>query len=184
MKISEMTDTLFDREMAALLGQVQFWCMRLSGIDPKYKLEPTPVSNLDGTGKQPFPLALELKRAWDYARGVKPRPDELREIIQDLCELLWAPVGAGTYEIPSSWWETPLGTMVKICQARDALEGGHDLDTYQLALLSDLTDKRIRQLCQSGEIKAEKVPREASSQEQWAIPAEEARRFLESRDML
>ena len=69
MKISEMTDTVFDREMATLLSQVQFWCMRLSGIDPKYKLEPTPVSCLDGTGKQPFPLALELKRVWDYARG-------------------------------------------------------------------------------------------------------------------
>jgi len=181
MKISEMTDTMFDREMMGLLGQVQFWCIRLSNINISHALEPGPVSYMDGTGKQPFPLALEIKRVWDYARGVGPRPDELQEIIQDLCELLWAPVAAGTYSIPPSWWETPLGIMVKLCEARDALEVRGSLDTYQLALLSDLTDKRIRQLCQSGELQAEKVPREASSQEQWAIPAEVARRFLESR---
>lgn len=181
MKTSEMTDTVFDREMSMLLSQVQFWCMRLSEIDPAYKLEPTPVSYMDGTGKQPFPLALEIRRCWDYARGAGPRPDEMREIIQNLCELLWAPVAAGSYDIPSEWWETPLGTMCRLCEARTALDTGANLDIEELALLADLTPKRVQQLCHSGELKAKKIEREVSSQEKWIIPAEEARLFLESR---
>lgn len=181
MKISEMTDSLFDREMMNLLGQVQFWSIRLGDINIGHVLEPGQVSYMDNTGKQPFPLALELRRCWDYARGTGPCPNEVREILQDLCELLWAPVAAGTYSIPSSWWETPLGTMCRLCEARIALDGDEILDAHDLALLSDLAPARIRQLCASGEIKAEKAQRKTSSQEQWVIETEEARKFLESR---
>ena len=59
MKITDMTDTAFDQAMQRLLGDVQFWCIRLSQIG-EYSLEPMPVSYADGSGKQPFPLALEV----------------------------------------------------------------------------------------------------------------------------
>lgn len=182
MKITDMNDNLFDREMQKLLADVQFWCVRLSAINGKFHLEPSPTSYLDGTGKQPFPLALELKRCWDYARGTGPRPEEMHEIIQSLCELLWSTIGGTGSAIPADWWDTPLGTMCRMCEARTALEYGETIDTYGLALLADLSHMRIRQLCQSGDIEAEKMPRETSSQEQWVIPAEEARRFLAGRE--
>ncbi len=179
MKISEMTDTMFDREMATLLGQVQFWCIRLSNLDPAYILDPKPI--VVGNKKYPFPFAADLWQLWDYARGTGPRPNEVQENIQKLCELLWAPVAAGSYDIPSDWWDTPLGTMCRLCNARATLEAGWSLDVYEMALLADLTHMRIRQLCQSGELQAVKEERNGSSQEKWIIPAEEARRFLESR---
>jgi len=184
VKIREMTDDLFSREMAALLAQVQSWFLRLSGIQPGFSLFPTPASYLDGSGKQPFPLALELKRVWDYARGTGPRPEELQEIIQDLCELLWCPVGAvGEYTIPAWWWDTPLGQMCLMAQVRAAIEHGEPVSADELAVLADLTGQRIRQMCASGEIKAGKIQREENSQMEWAIPAEEAVRFLRERGL-
>ena len=123
MKITDMTDTAFDQAMQRLLGDVQFWCIRLSQIG-EYSLEPMPVSYADGSGKQPFPLALEVRRVWDYAKGGKPRPEEIAEIIQDLCELLWSHTGGSSYDIPAAFWDQPLGFMCQLAWAREALELG------------------------------------------------------------
>lgn len=184
MKIREMTDEAFVREIAALLARVQSWSLRLSGIQPDFSLTPHPASYMDGSGEQPFPLALELKRIWDYARGTGPRPAEQREIIQDLCELLWCPIGAvGEYTIPAWWWDTPLGQMCLMAQVRAAIEHGEAISADEFAVLADLTGQRIRQMCAAGEIKAKKVRREENSQLEWAIPAKEAVRFLKARDL-
>lgn len=83
MKITDMSDTLFDKEMQRLLSDVSFWCIKLSRIGD-YKLEPTPVSNVDGSNKQPFPLAVELKEVWDYVKGEAPAPLHLNECLEEI----------------------------------------------------------------------------------------------------
>lgn len=181
MKTSEMTDLLFAREMQKLLADVQFWSMRLNQIQADLILKPTPVSYIDESGQEPFPLALELRRLWNYARGTGPRPEEANEIIQELCELLWSPIGGTSYDIPAVWWETPLGQMVKMTWARMKLDADLPLDPVELALFVDVTDRRIRQMCRDGSLQAEKVKRENSSQQEWAIPAAEAKKFIGSR---
>lgn len=180
MKIQDMTDSLFHREMQRIIGDTQFWCVRLGQIGD-YKLEPTPVSYSDGTGSQPFPLALEIKRVWDYAKGDKSRPTETAEIIQELCELLWSHIGGSSYDIPGEFWDTPLGFMCQLARAREALESGGDLNAEQLAMLAGVSAARIKQLCKSGEIKAGKVEQSRSSQPEWAIPARVATKWLEGR---
>lgn len=180
MKITDMTDTLFGKEMLRIVGDATFWCIRLSQIGD-YKLEPTPVSYMDGTDKQPFPLALEIKRVWDYAKGDKQRPEEIEEIIQDLCELLWSHIGGSSYDIPAEFWDAPLGFMCQLAWARQALDFGADLNAERLAMLAGITPQRVKQLCQSGVIKAGKTEQSRSSQQEWAIPAETARAWLEAR---
>lgn len=181
MKTSEMTDQLFEREMQKLLADVQFWSMRLNQIQADLILKPTPASYIDESGQEPFPLALELRRLWNYARGTGPCPEEVNEIIQELCELLWSPIGGTSYDIPAVWWETPLGQMVKMVRARMKLDAGQTIDPVELSLFVDVTDRRIRQMCRSGDLVAEKVQREQSSQQEWAIPAAEAKKFIGSR---
>jgi hypothetical protein len=180
MKITDMTDTLFDQQMQRLLGDVQFWCVRLSQIG-EYSLRPMPVSYIDGTGKQPFPLALELKRVWDYARGSGPRPDEIREIIQDLCELLWSHTGGSSYDIPAEFWDQPLGFMCRLAWARETLDAGGELNAEQLSMLAGISAARVKQLCRSGDITATKAEQARNRQQEWAIPADVARAWLESR---
>ena len=145
-----------------------------------FSLKPTPVSYFDGSGQEPFPLALELRRLWNYAGGTGPCPEEANEIIPELCELLGPPL-AGPYDIPAVWWETPLGQMVKMTWARMKLDVDLPLDPVELALFVDVTDRRIRQMCRDGSLQAEKVERENSSQQEWAIPAAEAKKFIGSR---
>lgn len=178
MKISEMTDTLFDREMQRLLGDVQFWCVRLGNIGD-YTLTPALVSYMDGSGQQPFPLALEAKRVWDYAKGAAPRPAEMREIIQDLCELLWSHIGGSGYEIPSEFWDEPLGFACHLASARADMEAGSDLTTDQVAALSGLTTARIKQLCAAGELPAAKA--DDNPKAEWIIQAGPVREWLEKR---
>jgi hypothetical protein len=181
MKISDMTDIAFEREMQRILGDVLFWCIRLDEIGD-YSLNPTPVTYIDGTGQQPFPLAMELKRIWNYARGEGTCPAEINDIIQSLCELLWCPVAASSYEIPSAWWKEPLGFMCNLAWARQALDLGENLTTEQLALLGEVSVSRIKQLCQSGEILAEKVPQARGKKMEWNISAEVALSWLKSRE--
>ena len=184
MKPTEMNDALFKEEMEKLLAQVQFWAMRLEAIQPGFCLEPVPVSYLDGSGKQPFPLALELKRVWDYARGEGPRPAELKEIIQELVELLWCPVAGHNYIIPYEWWNTPLGQMCRMAEARATIDDGGSLSAQELSYLSGIAGQWIREMCATGKLMAEKVTREQNSQTEWAIPAEECRRFLAERGLM
>jgi len=179
LKIRDMSDELFHREMEILLSQVRFWAMRLDCIQSGFKLQPTPVTV--GSDKFPFPFAAELKQCWDYARGTGPQPEEMEEIILELCELLWAPVAATSYDIPAAWWDTPLGIMVRMCRVRAKIEMGVSVHAEELSVLADVTGQRIRQMCAEGKLKAEKVAREMNSQLEWAIPAEEARKLLESK---
>lgn len=178
MNIKDMTDTLFNKEMQRLLSDVTFWCIRLDQIGD-YKFEPTPVSNMDGSNKQPFPLAIELKEVWDYAKGEAPAPYYLYDTIQALTELLWSTVGSSSYKIPNSWWGEPLGFMCQLAMARKNLDSGADLNAKQLSLLSGYTHARIKQLCSTGELQATKVEQGRSSQLEWAIPADFAKRWLE-----
>lgn len=180
MRISDMTDTLFDREMQRILSDVQFWAIRLDNIGD-FTLTPTPASYADGEGQQPFPLAIDLKEVWDYARGEGSCPREILEIIQSLCELLWCPVAAHTYEVPNAFWDMPLGFMCQLAHARLALDSGESLSVEQLAMLGDLKPARVRQLCQSGNITAFKKERTDNSQQEWTIPAEAAKEWLKSR---
>jgi hypothetical protein len=180
MKIGEMTDSLFDREMQRILGDVQFWCIRLDQIGD-FSLEPTPVSYVNGSGQQPFPLAIDIKEVWDYARGKGSCPRGINEIIQALCELLWSSVGENSYTIPNYWWDEPLGFMCQLAFARQAMDNGESLNAVQLAMLAGLSSVRIKQLCQSGDIPAGKVEQARNSQLEWAIPADVAREWLESR---
>ncbi len=177
MKISDMTDTLFDREMQRIMGDVQFWCIRLDQIGD-FSLEPTPVSYMDNIGKQPFPLAIDLKEVWDYAAGTGSQPIGVSDVIQSLCELLWCPVAGTSYEIPSSWWDEPLGFMCRLAWARQGLDAGENLTVDALAMLAGVSDKYIRRLCGDGTLQAEKVPRKVGTQQEWAIPVEEGRKFL------
>lgn len=180
MKITDITVNLFDKEMVRLLGDVQFWCIRLDQIGD-CQLKPIPVTYIDGTGLQPFPLALELRRVWDYAAGNKPRPAELQEIIQELCELLWSHIGGSSYAIPAEFWDQPLGFMCQLAWAREALDSGKSINAEQLAMLGGISAARVKQLCKAGEIQADKVEQSRSSQTEWAIPAEIARTWLEER---
>jgi len=180
MKTIDMDRSLFNREMLKLLTDVQSGATRLEAINPQFKLEPVRVSYASGCS-EPFPLALELRRCWDYARGAGSRPEGMQRTLEDLTRFLWCPLAATSYEIPASWWSTPLGIMTKMCEVRDAIDRGFSVPAEHLALVADLTPQRVRQLCASGEIPATKEERPGSSQEQWAIPAGVAREFLEKR---
>jgi hypothetical protein len=180
LKITDMTDTLFNKEMQRLLSDAAFWCIKLSQIG-KYTLEPTPVSNIDGSNPQPFPLAMELKEVWDYAKGETPAPYHLYDSIQALTELLWSTIGSASYKIPNSWWSEPLGFMCQLAMARENLDSGADLNAKQLSLLSGYTHARIKQLCSTGELQATKVEQGRSSQLEWAIPADVAKEWLSRR---
>jgi len=181
MKITDMTDTVFDREMQRILGDVMFWITRLDQVGD-FNLEPTPVSYADGSGQQPFPLAIDLKEVWDYARGTGKRPEGMQDIIQSLTELLWAPVGGTSYSIPSTWWDEPLGIMCRLAWARQALDTGDNLTVEQLSLLSGMSIPRIKQLCQTGKIPAVKVQQGRSNRKEWSIPADAAQVWLKSRE--
>lgn len=181
MKTTDMTPELFDREMQKLLADVQTGASRLTAIDPQFQLQPVAVFYPDG-GSEPFPLAVELRRCWNYARGEGPRPSGMQRTIEDLTRLLWCPLAATSYEIPFAWWNTPLGIMARMCEVRDSLDRGIPVSAEHFALIADLTPQRIRQLCASGEIHATKEERPGSSQEQWSISADEAREFLAERN--
>lgn len=179
MKITDMSDSLFNKEMQRLLGDVAFWCIRLDQLG-EYNFEPTPVANFDGSNSQPFPLAIELKEVWDYAKGISKRPYHLYDTIQSLTELLWSTIGSTSYDIPNLWWSEPLGFMCKLALTREAFDAQNPLNATQLAMLSGYSDARIKQLCISGEIKATKVKQERGSQLEWAIPADIAREWIEN----
>jgi hypothetical protein len=181
MKITEMTHEHFNREMLKLLTTVQTGANCLKAIDPQFQLKPVRIPYATGLS-EPFPLALELRKCWDYARGAGPKPEGMERILQDLEKLLWCPLGATSYEIPASWWETPLGAMTRMCEVRDAIDRELSVPAEHLALLVGCTPQWIRHLCTAGEIKAEKEKRPGSSQTQWAIPAKEAKKFLEKRE--
>lgn len=180
MKITDMTDILFEREMQKLLGQLQIWCVKLSRIG-NYSIEPTPINN--GINKYLFPFAADLKEVWDYAKGVKPQPYHLHDTIQALMEFIWAPVGSSTYTVPNTWFNEPLGFMCKLALAREELDAGNSLNTEQLALLSGYVPSRIRKLCQSGDLPATKVEQGRNSQLEWSISPSVARNFLKKRDL-
>jgi hypothetical protein len=181
MKTTDMTSELFNREMLKLLTDIQAGTARLTAIDPQFQLKPVRVSYASGFS-EPFPLALELRRCWDYARGTGPKPEGMQRTLEDLTRLLWCPLAASSYEVPASWWDTPLGIMARMCEVRDAVDRGLSVSAEHFALIADLTPQRIRQLCASRGIKAKKEERAGSSQEQWAIPAKEAKKFLEKRE--
>ncbi|WP_054692480.1 hypothetical protein [Syntrophomonas palmitatica] len=183
MKITDLTDTLFAREIERLAGDAQFWAIRLqNAFGPDSRIELARTSNLDGSNQQPFPLAADLKEVWDYAKGDYPAPCHLQDTIQALCELLWCPIGAHSYQVPNSWWKEPLGFMCRLAWARQALEAGENLNAEQLAMLAGMTSQRIRQLCQTGEIKAGSANQKRNSQQEWVIPAKEAKKFIKKRE--
>lgn len=176
MKITDMTDTLFAREVERLAGDVQFWAIRLqNAFGPNTKIELSPVSYLDGTGEQPYPLAIDLWEVWEYARGTGPRPEAMEDVIQSLCELLWAPVGGTSYQIPPTWWEEPLGFMCRLAEARATLEAGADLTPTQLAALGGVTEHQVRLLCRQEAIDGKREDKG------WIIPNAEAQKWLENK---
>ena len=168
MKTSDLTDSLFEREMGKLLSDAQFFCARLSKHIAPCNVRP----------EGPFPLAVRLKPVWDYARGTGPRPRDMQGTIQSLCELLWSPI-AGTNAIPASWWKQPLGYMSQLAWSREELDEGLTLTVDQLALLGDCTRRWVQELCRSGEIPA--TSGRKNGLPEWHISPESARTWLEGR---
>lgn len=179
MKTYEMTDELFDYIVKDLLDAVLIWAHGLSGIQPGLKIKPTPVS--DGEREYPYPLAMRLKKLWDYAKGTGEMPEDLPKIMHDLFRLIWRPVWVTGYAIPAAFWNEPLGRMCRMAQVRYEIDNGKAVSADELALIADVTGQRIRQLCAEGKIQAEKIQRKENSQTEWAIPAGEAKRFLNLR---
>lgn len=172
MKVTDMTDNLFDREVQKLLSDISFWLMRLTCIDTSICL------NLTTKNNTPFPLYQDLKILWDYARGTGPKHPAQNDIIQALLEICWHPVQGVEYTIPAAWWETPFGTMIKMCWAREKIDADLEVSPEELALFTDVTGRWIRKQCKTGKIKAIKTERKGSSQEEWAIPADQAKEII------
>jgi hypothetical protein len=176
MKITDMSDSLFNREMQRLLGDVQFWLIRLDQVG-HLEFAETPVE------EQPFPLAFKLRQVWDYAAGEIQCPEEIDDTIRSLYELLWQPVAGASYDIPPTWWDEPLGFMCRLARARQTLDDGEDLSAEQLAILADVSIRRITQLCASKEISAKKKEQSQGGQPEWSIPAKTAYKWLMERRM-
>ncbi|MCR4443262.1 MAG: hypothetical protein NUV48_14100 [Peptococcaceae bacterium] len=174
MRPDELTDRLFEREIRALLTSIISWSNRLDKVGPYINVKQKAFAN---NGPVSCPLASELWGCWEYARGTGAKPENMKDIIQSLLELLWEPVAAHSYEIPASWWETPLGTMVQLCKAREKFDAGVPLNAGETGLIVGLKGSRIRQMCIQGKIKASKEKRKKSSQAQWIIPQEEVEKL-------
>lgn len=174
MNIKDMTDALFNKEMNQLLNRVTFFCNTLSNTGI-FSLTAEPMDN-----SQTFPLAIELKKVWDYARGTDPKPSNMNEVMQTLYKLLWSSIGnIETPKIPNYWWDEPLGFMCSLAIAREMLDKGEPINAKQLSILSGYTHTYIKRSCTSSKIKATKVKQDRSSQLEWAISADEARLWME-----
>lgn len=180
MKVKEMTDELFINCMKEILYRINMLEIRLSSIDVNCKINPTPTSYMGDEIVFPFPLALELKRIWDYARGTAPYPDEYHEIKQDLIELLFVPLwSTSSYEVPQSFWtDTLLGQMFQIAEIRMKVDKKEMLNSEELSLVSNVTPQYIRKLLQDGKIKAIKDDPGNKKKINWQIPYEEYIRYV------
>ncbi|MDH7498178.1 MAG: hypothetical protein QHH05_07025 [Syntrophomonadaceae bacterium] len=177
MKPTDLTDALFEQEMEKFLSTVQFWATRLRLIDIDFQLRPSPTEAIEGHGPGPFPMAADIKLCWDYARGTGPKPYALRQILRVMLEFCWAPIFGTSYSIPESWWSTPLGYMTQVCWARAKLDNGSPLTTQELAYLTGVSERKIRQLCKEGSLAAE--PRQRNGRRlEWVVEPAAARQFV------
>lgn len=143
-----------------------------------YPFEYEENPGLDEEGNfYPFPFAVKIKEVWEYARGTAPRPADMEETIQLLCDITWRSIGSPDYEIPSSWYNEPLGFMVRLAKAREKIDNENDLRTDELAALTGLSVAWIKRMCQKGEIKAKQ---NSAGRREWTIPAAEAKLFIKN----
>ncbi len=65
------------------------------------------------------PLGEDLSRLAQVAVGaLRPEREEVLAAIDSVLQLLFWPVGADTYTVPRSFWETPLGKMLSFAKYR------------------------------------------------------------------
>lgn len=153
----------------------------------KYKLDDFTLDALKltkvkvGDREFPCPIASELWHIFQFVRGKSARVDNYMEILQNVCELVWANpfLPFSSYEINwEEWNKTRLGWLIRLGFLKNHLINGYNkFSATDLSDLAGISKVAIGQKINSGEIKAVK---EGKS---WVISNKEVKKFLKSRDL-
>ncbi len=83
------------------------------------RLYPAAIAEVSLEQLREGPLGEELSRLAQVAGGaLRPEREEVLGAIDSVLLLLFWPVGADTYTVPRSFWETPLGKMLSFAKYR------------------------------------------------------------------
>lgn len=176
------TEKMWSEILEKLASMAYQQAMKLENMAGKCDMELCPISFLeDYEPRFPFPMAADLRIAWDYALGKIKYNAMIPDILYNYCEFVWGAPGAPNLDIPWQWFEKdPMGMLVKATQVRMEVDGGETVNANDLAILLGVSPPLVRKYCSQGRVYAEKRPRKGSSQQEWVIPNEVARDLIKN----
>lgn len=173
MKISDLTHDLFVSEMERVLSMGEEHEKILARFYGRACIEPViPVV----TGPYSFAASGHLWELWEYAAGRRESaPQEWKNIISILCDVLWKPLGGDYRVVPTEFWQEPLGFMCKAATARNKLEVGEDLIVDDMSILAGISRQAVQKALLQKGIQG------YMADGRWYIKNGEAKRFLARR---
>jgi len=174
MKRNDLTKDLYDRIVSSIREDVDIKINELIkfcwvGWPRVERSEPTPMAI-----KSVFRYASADKQMMWTSNSLKDAGYYPNEDIFEIIRTLFLPVLRQQQHtvIPAWFWDTALGYVCKVGQARLLLDTFMPLSVVDLALLADRKHTTVQQHCQRESIKAIKDGRA------WKIPPHEALKYL------
>jgi excisionase family DNA binding protein len=146
----ELSDDVVRREIRTLLRQA-----RANVANRKAQLvlenegfEPSEDDLLGG------PMGQKMQRIFDYVtKDADADQMEVAELCEEVLEFLWSSMFAGHYQIPDSFWDTPLGFAIyEVIGRVSNVPDNKELTSIQAAKYLGISQPYLHRLTQQGKV--------------------------------
>ena len=147
--IEELTDEVVDREIATLLRRASAHVAnRKAQLVLGADFEARDDALRDG------PIAGKMRRVFAYVtQDADGDHMAMAELCEEILEFLWSSMFAGHYQIPDSFWETPLGFAIyEVIGRPPSLADDKELTSTQAAKYLGVSQPGLQRLAEDGKV--------------------------------